>query len=521
MIQTSFTCPVFGMPLRRLLGLILVLIPNFNRVAHAAGTDPDAASLLLTAKTSWDQGDALGAQARRSMIQEERSSEDVLGLLERQEKTYAEAEDAFREAAAKAKDNPHVWVEYGRFLAARKRYREAADRYYGGLLRADKDPSFKAEERADILRAFGGILERGGQLARAINIYQKAFELAPEDPRNRISLAMGRCEGGEPEAAVLLLRSWAEPAGMTAVAQPLLRAYGLYTLAYAQEHCGYPEDARENYRRAHAVAQAQDAVGVEGIRIEAKGAFRRLSLLLKSFKEDPDAREKYVKAHQLVTEGVRVKASALSDLDTFAKARAKWLSANGEKEREEARREGPVMRIGSAMERFQEALRTYSGCGRAHLELARCHVLMDELKSARAHFEAASVYDPLSSSVLAERGSMHLLFNEWNDARTVFTDLLAIEPESGPAYYGLAKAALMQARNGKDLHVAMDYLDRAEQLGADWKRIDGMRSEIDALSKGLDPSGALPALPSPERTRKTGPQAPVPWKGQGSILDDL
>lgn len=478
---------------------------------------PDVAPILAKARKEWNKGDELRSEARQAMLSTKRSGGEAMKLLDQQDAAYRTAEQSFRLALKQDKDNPHALFEFGRFLASRKRFSEAALRFESALLSPRARRAFGPAERADALRSFAGALDRSGQVRRAVNLYRHAFELFPDDQRNRISYAVGLCVAGEPEDAIPLLRSWASPASMVEKAQSGRRALGLYTLAYAQEQCGFIEDARDNYRHAYGAARES---GPENIKVEARGAYRRVAALLKSLAADKGAREKFADAHRLCSEGVRLKQTALLDRAAFVKAREKWLRAKSDKEHDSAQKEGPVLRMKQAMERLQEALKAYPGCGRAHFELARCHLLMNEFGSARSHFEAASVYDPLGPAVLSESGAVHLLCGEWEQAKRTYTELLTVEPECSPAYMGLANTMVRQAESARDLHAALDYLERAEQLGADARKVASLRGEARSMLKLIQRGGKLPRLPGPTKPTRREVKKPPPWKGQNSILDD-
>jgi hypothetical protein len=86
---------------------------------------------------------------------------------------------------------------------------------------------------------------------------------------------------------------------------------------------------------------------------------------------------------------------------------------------------------------------------------------------------------------------------------------------------GLAATAIRQAATAKDLHAALDHLDRAEQTGADLRRVKALRGEAQSMLKVLSRGGSMPRLPGPARAREKKPKKAPPWKGKGSILDDF
>ncbi len=473
---------------------------------------------LKVATALWHKGDNLGIKARKAMLgKEATSSKEAIGLLEAQDAAYAEAEKQFR-TILKSKEHPSVLAEFGRFLVARKRFAEAGLKIEMALMSPESKTAFTSSERSYLLRTFAGIQQRSGAIKRAVNLYQAAFDLNKDDPRSRISLAVCHCELNAYEEASNLLRAWASPAGLDLHMDDKIRALGLYTLAYAREMLGLPEEALGIYRRALSVA-ARNTRGVSEIEIQARGAIQRIRRFLKEAKSNAGLRERYAQAQSLCDQGMKARGQALVDQEAFGLARQAWIDAFTEAEQKEARELPAVKHMQEAMERFQEALRTYSGCSRAHLELARCHLFMNELSTARSHFEAASVYDPLGTGLLSELGTIHLMFGEWDKAQAVYKKLLSLDPEFAPAHLGMAATRIKQRENAKELFRALDDLERAERLGGNWRQTASLRHEARSLLAILSRDGVLPSLPKPAGSKQTPHKKAPPWYQGGTILD--
>lgn len=281
--------PTIGLSIPKTAGLfaVLLIIIHAGLAAGAESNSLEAGKRLDLAREAWRKGDRLGQEARAGLLDERGSSEKNLKLLNEQSQAYDEALKCFSAALQLDEQHPNVLEEYGRFLFARGRCGAAGAFLERALFSPRAKNAFVPEERADILRQLAGVLERGGQGGRAANLYRKAFELSPGDLRNRISLAVGLCALGEPEAAYPALKAWVDTMSPgVAPTNPAQTALGYYTFGYVQEQLGKPEDAVTAYNQARKLAETAGAGDGAGVAEQAKLAARRVRGILRELAPD-------------------------------------------------------------------------------------------------------------------------------------------------------------------------------------------------------------------------------------------
>lgn len=485
-----------------------VLLPIALRALEPI--EPDVGPRLLEARQMWEQGDQLGIEASRIA----RSNGDPIPLLDQQIALYDAAEMKYLEALKLSPAHPHALFDYGRLLAAQKRYRDARQRLEGALASPRLERAFLPSERADLMRTLGCILERSGGWVRAIELYRDAMKINPDDPRNRLSLAIALCAWDDPVESIELLSPWqAPPEGLRSVTPPI-RALGLYTLGYALEEDGRYEVALQAYRQAETLsadAGTNDAIGVGE---QSRLALRRLVPYVERLKRDGLV-EALARTTQFCRVGWRHRQEALRDKAAFVTARQRLWDARTAQEKDQIRQQEPLSSFYAAVRSFEAAVQTFPGYARAYREQGLCYLALVELRAALPQLEASILYAPYSPGGLAALGETQLSSNEPEKAVETFRNLLRIEPEYGPAHLGLARALLRHPRDEREIDVALQSLDRAKSLGADMRTI--LRLEIDAadvqerLRKGEHSS------PSHQRKERSAPEGNDFF--QGSLLN--
>ena len=488
---------------RRAALLLVCLLATGSPCAGAL--EADLGPQLLEARRLWAKGDALGAEASKVA----RSEGDPIPLLDQQEAAYNAAEAAYTEALKAEPEHPHALADYGRLLIARRKFRKARRQLEAALESPRAAKAFAAAEQADVLRTLGGLLERSGQTGRALAAYRKALELNGADPRNRVSLAVAQCAWEEPEPALEVLKPLTGPELALDGAPPALRALAFYTLAYALEESQRSDEALAAYRRAAQLAEEAGSTETCGVAEQARLAIRRLGRAAREVQPE-EARQRRQRALLRCQEGRRLKEEAIKDRAAFATAREKLFSARGPQEQAAWRAKEPLQSLLAAIRAFQEALRIYPKCLRAHRELGLCYLALFEREAALPYLEAAAAYDPASPCVLALLGETRLWVGRETQALETFTALLRAEPEYAPAHLGVAQATLCLLRALKDkyldpvrlralkdkyLDLARDALDRALVLGADAGQLKELFEQADKLDEDFR-SGKRPASPA-------------------------
>jgi len=488
---------------------MLISLPPLARALEPI--EPDIGPLLLQARQHWEQGDQLGHEASRVA----RTEGDPIPLLDQQIAAYEAAEMKYLQALKRSPTHPHALFDYGRLLISQRRYRAGRNRLEAALASPRMEKAFLPAERADLMRTLGGVLERAGGWTRAIELYRKSFKANPEDPRNRLSLAVALCAWDDPVEAIELLRPWQESTQALRTVTPSIRSLGIYTLGYALEEDGRPEEAEKAYRQARALAQEAGTSETAGVGEQAGLALQRLAPVLEKLKQE-GVKEALARAAQLCREGWRRRQDALRDWLAFAEARQKLWAARTAQEKDEIRQQEPLRVFYEAVRCFDNATQVYPGYARAYRQQGLCYLALVERSAALPQLEAAALYDPHSPSGLAALGETQLSNGDPADALRTFERLLRSEPEYGPGHLGLARALFGQLRTERDLDQALRALDRAKSLGADLRTIMHLEKEATKLQERLRRGERLTAKPATGRPR-TAPEGDDLWKG--SVLD--
>jgi Flp pilus assembly protein TadD len=336
----------------------------------------------------------------------------------------------------------------------------------------------------------------------------------PEDPRNRLSLAIALCAWDDSAEPIELLQPWQEPPQGLRTVTPAIRALGLYTLGYALEQDGRPDEAEKAYRQAQDLAEEAGAAETAGVAEQAELAGQRLAPILAELKKE-DHRKALSQANQLCREGWRRRQDALHDWRAFNKARLELKNARVLQERERLQAQEPLRSFYSAIRCFSGATQAYPTHARAYRQHGFCYLTLMERRAALPQLKAAALYDPYSPSGLAALGEIQLAQGDFSDAQQTFERLLHVEPEYGPAHLGLAKALFHQIRTERQVDRVLQCLERAKSLGADIRSV--MRLEIDAnrLQERLRKGELFAKSPHTDKPR-TAPEGDI-WKG--SVLD--
>jgi tetratricopeptide (TPR) repeat protein len=195
----------------------------------------------------------------------------------------------------------------------------------------------------------------------------------------------------------------------------------------------------------------------------------------------------------------RVKAF-LEKTDGKARARieeASALLAHGEKLFAEAR--GDKSKVEAVIQALKSAAGVWPPFALAHYRLGAIYLAEERYAQARPHFEAAVLYEPRQPAYLKGLAHVLLSLGQFDEAIRVLGRLLLLDPESGPAYFGLARAYGMLRATPRDLEVAIMDLERAEQLGVEAP--PGMRARFEEILKELRSRGEGDNAPRPEGMR--------------------
>ena len=451
--------------------------------AWAAGDAPDVSAELAVAQKAWNEADRLGGEARDAVNKGD--ADKSLNLYKQQDAAYNDAESSFRKALDKDPNQSQVLVAYGRFAISRNQFVPARARLRQAVRSPRADTLLKDSERAAVNRTLGGLAERAGDVNHALLYYNEAEKLCPSDPRNPLMLAIALCSTGRSEKAVGLLASWTDDkASGVPVQDAPLRALGVYTLAVAQEETGRYEDALNSYERARDLAgKAGDAENT-GVLDHATMALERLNDFfddLKQHKDErerenearvanklkplPDERAEIAEALSAYDEGLDLKEKVLED-ETFIAALARARREGGdEAARNVLLNHSAYDQFQAAINRFNFAIARYPRLPQACYQLGLCHLLSGNYKDARRSLETAITYSPYNYGALTLLGEVLLETGQGEQAETIFKKVLAQNPDSGPAHFGLARALFDLQRNQRECESALIELDRAEELG--------------------------------------------------------
>ena len=474
---------------------VLIVCTFISAKCIAGESVPDIGNELMRARQAWEEGNALGDKARVVV-----GDKDYLSLLDQQDAAYERAQNTFRQALKKDPQSPHALSEFGRFWLALNDYGRARSLLEAALMGPRSKAAFAESEAADIFRILGGLLERAGEPNLALGHYQKAFQVNPSDLRNRISLATGLCAAARPYDAVELLQPWADeiikaqgdgPADTKEIPGVAIemRALGIYTLALSLEQSGDFQRALDVYQKMEslvghnidrndlteftrmAVVRLQEVLAVHRRR-DHENTLKNSTVagsgaaLIKTQTAPLDWHAKYIKAFESFKEGVRLKNLALGDV-SFQQALAQARETSGV-----AGVVDGVLEKNSAFESFRGAMRKfddaraqYPRSALAHYELAVCHFLLGRFENTKPLLDAAIIYDPYNLAILSLQGEVLLALRQPEEAVDVFKNILKLEPDSGRANFGLARAYAVLERDPRECQMALNALDRAERLG--------------------------------------------------------
>ncbi|MBI3831512.1 MAG: tetratricopeptide repeat protein [Planctomycetes bacterium] len=516
----------------------------------------EVAKKIDAAREAWRRGDKLGEQARSGLLDEHGNGEANLKLLNEQGKDYEAAEAAFREAITLDRKHPLALEEYGRYLLGRGRFGAAAALLERALMSPKAKDAFEAEERADLLRMLAGLMERGGQSERAVNLYRHALELNPRDARNNISLAVALCAQGEPDAAQPVLKAWLDGTAAGARVTPAQQSLGFYTLGYIQEQTGKPEDALTSYGQARQVAEKAGAADASGIAEQAKQAARRVRALLRELNPDlhklaqarlealvkefktkdkplserfdalaQDAEGKDVRAltealaglsHELHVQNKPLIAERLlalnAELSAAAEARQRFAKANwncneGVKRKGEALLERKA--FDAAMQKYFEAKSP------AEIEAAKLQTPVKQLEEAAKYFQDALQAWPKLPRAHVELGWCRMAMGEVEAACAHFDAAVLYDPLAPYALVRQAEVRFM-LEDWEGAEESFARLTRADpEYGRAYLGLARVAAKIGTTYKTLD--SALDALDRAERLGVIATQAGETRK----MLNDL
>lgn len=451
----------------------------------ASDPDPDVSADLAAAQKAWNDGDRLGREAKAAASNGD--ADKSLMLYDQQDRVYDEAQKNFRKAIGKDPEQPQVLAAYGRFAIMRNQYVPARVRFEAALRCPRVKLLLNESEIATIMRTLGGLADRAGDVNQALDYYTQAVSLCPSDPHNPLALAIAFCALGRPEKATPLLKSWGdEKADSSGV--PLqdlaLRALGVYTLAVSQEESGHFEEALRAYEMARVWAMKAGESENTGVLDHATMALERLNdfldglrertvarekdnaaLVARKLKPLPDERTEIAEALSAYGEGLDLKEQALKD-PSFVTALARARDEHGDQTVKDALMNHPEFdRFQAAINRFNVTIAKYLRLPQASYQLGLCNFLSGDFKDARRSVETALAYSPYNLAALNLLGEVLLETGQGDQAAETFKKLLALNPESGSAHFGLGRALFYLQRNQRDCEAALAELDRAEELG--------------------------------------------------------
>jgi tetratricopeptide (TPR) repeat protein len=505
--------------------------------ALAAEPAPDVSDQLSAARKAWQAGDALEKTLRSALAS---NGDEYLKLQEKQDAYYEEAKRVYRKALEKSPKNSLAMAEFARFWISRRELGQARKLLDSALhtakeAEAENTPALlTAGDRAELHRMLGGLMERAGEDRGAIDHYRTAFKLDENNLRNRISLGVALCASGLSQQALLILKPLSEPAAMpketSSKAEQATFALGLYTLALAFEENGYLEEALTQYSRAAQFADKAANSDTVGVSEHAHLAVSRVEDQLdriaanseKRAKENedrktknlpplPDERQNFADACHLCDLAVKLKEQALDD-QSFVEVVAKRRRSERDSD---LVAKNPTYNdsFKPAMQMFQDAILKFPRLPRAYYQLASCNVILGQFGAARKLLDEASSLSPNNLAVLSLQGEVLLSLGQWEDALKAFKKLLALEPDSGRANFGIARASAGMQADLKQSRIGLDALDRAEQLGVPEQK--ALRHNLIALVQRFENGESSAPVPKIQGSSRPESRqgAPDPWKG--------
>lgn len=520
---------------------------------------PDVSVELADARAAWRKAEENNKEIRAARPGDETALD---AIIDARDAAYDQAILNFEKALAKDPTHPQVLSEFGRYWLSRRdffiarRYLEdawasrferplkltPAERDFADLLMTTRMKEFAASvrepgatpalggpraevalpaaDKADILRALGGIAERAGEMGPALEYYREAVKRFPADPRNTVSLAVGLCAAGKPNEAMRLLNAWDRVVAAGAEApvdypkdRPDILGLGLYTLALAREEMGHIEDALAIYRRAvdackqgqvssgetaesarMAIARLEDKLDefaenekatalqlkeVEKINAERQKVIDKLKAMnqpynaLKMLPLPETDRQAFSEALNLCVLGLEKKQRAFSDPE-FVAAVSKLRDNKIKAKEVENTAEFGSFQI--AANSFQSAVARYSRFSRPYYELALCELQMHRYTTSRHLLDAAALYNPNDVATLSLRGSVLLELGQWKEAAEVFRKITTLDGDNGAAHFGLGRALTALKASEAMCAEALDAFSRAMRLGVRDERMETSRA---------------------------------------------
>ena len=509
---------------------------------------PDISAELSDARAAWRLAETKTADMRDGKVRE---SDELDKLIDSRDKAYDDAILSFEKALKKDPRHPQALAEFGRFYLSRREFLIARSYLEEAWASAPEAPpfwrwtprnwsvmeasasrvtprlkqreapvspehcgsraerAFTAAEKADILRTLGGVAERAGETGSALAYYRAALLRYPNDPRNRISLAIGLCSVGNTADAVTLLEPWDRATATAAQPEPDdfpkdrqdILGLGLYTLALAKEELGWYDDALKLYRQAEQACRQGYASGNETGE-SARMAIARLEDRTDEFQESDDLHARQVEEYAKInvarrqanmpplaapksdrlnfadalnfsSHAVSAKSQALRDSE-FVTALSR-LRFNEVKVKDVENTPGFAL-FQSAENSFQAGIACYSKFARPYYEMALCELQMHRYTTARNLLDAAALYNPNDIATLNLRGAVLLDLGQWEEAAAVFRKVVLLDGDNGAAHFGLGRALTALKTNEAVCSEALDSFSRATRLGVRDERMDSARS---------------------------------------------
>ncbi|MCX7805253.1 MAG: tetratricopeptide repeat protein [Planctomycetota bacterium] len=396
-----------------------------DRVVEAAG----AAARLKAGREAWARGDAIAREIKALERSGGLEDDALAAKAEKMAAAYMEAERLLSEAASAMPGEGAA--AFGEFLYRRKRFREARTVLEGaikalGAAEGGEKQGAGAGEAARLRLLLGGTLERAGRTEDALRLYREAAAIAPEEaaPFEHIAAALA-FRGDFREALDDLARGGAAASGSP---------FAMYIRGVCLESLWRLKEAQEAYGRAGAMAAKS---GTGDLAAACSEAAERVAAAIA--KTDAKAWERIEEASALLAHGEKLAAGA-----------------QGDRKKHEA-----------AIQALKSAVGLWPPFAAAHYRLGALYLSEEQYAAARSHLEAAALYEPRQPAYLKAHAQVLLALGQFEEAIRVLGRLLILDPESGPAHFGLARAHGLLRASPRDLEVALMDLDRAGQLGVE------------------------------------------------------
>jgi tetratricopeptide (TPR) repeat protein len=228
----------------------------------------------------------------------------------------------------------------------------------------------------------------------------------------------------------------------------------------------------------------------------------------------PAEREELARAAALCDEGCKLKSSALAD-PGFAQALAE-ARGGGEEAAGALEKRPSFEALKKAMAAFKEAMVTAPRLARGYFELAACNLLLGRLGAARTLLDEAALNSPNSTAILTLLGEVLVELGQWEEAARAFTRVVELEPESGRAHFGLARAYAGWKAGLERCRAGLDNLLQAQQLGLRDKRMLELDEQLVAavreFERGGQPAGG-PRIRGSGASQTKKPEGLDLWRG--------